>query len=350
MEQLFLVTARSRDLPVVARYAITLTLVLASLALRKALFGHSHQSPYLLLYPVVVLAGVLFDRGTGIFSTLLGGALAVWLFVEPTGSFAIASGADVIALLVFLGVGLFTAFLLESLHLALTSLADERRKLEVANRSLRHVAEQKGTLLGEAVHRARNDLQRLAATILLQAGNVQDPAARAALGTASSRITALARINTRLDRHRDDGLSIVDSKAFLEGLVEDMRDLGGNLRPIAFRVTAESHDLPMARAVPIAMLVNELVGNAMKYAFPDEMPGQLDVCFRRDGDAYVLVVEDNGVGFDPASPARGTGIGTRISKALAGQLGGQIACTAATPAGNRPGVRWTARIPVEGPE
>jgi two-component system, sensor histidine kinase PdtaS len=350
MEQLFLITARSRGLSVPARYFLTFVLVLASLAARKALFGESHQSPYLLLYPAVVVAGVVFDRGTGIFATLLGGGLAVWLFVEPTRSFAVASGADVVALLVFLAIGLFTAFLLESLHIALTSLADERRKLETANRALHNVAEQKGTLLSEAVHRARNDLQRLSATIQLQAGLVKEPDARTALHAASSRISALARINARLDRHREDGLSIVDSKGFLEGLVEDMRDLAGDLRPIAFRVAAEGHDLPMARAVPIGLLVNELVGNALKYAFPDEMNGQLDVVFRREGDAYMLVVEDNGVGFDPTAPARGTGIGARISKALAGQLGGIIEGSPTNATGNRPGTRWVARIPVEGPE
>ena len=345
MERLFLLSARSRGLPVWMRYGATTLLVLVCLGLRLWIFGSQPGLPFLFFFPAVIIAGIVFDRGTGIYASLLSGALAVWFLFEPIGILSVARASDLLSLFLFIGIALFTAFLMESLHIALTRLAQERLSLAVANTELAKVAEARGTLLSESVHRARNDLQRLAATLHLQAGTVGEAQAREALQDASGRIMALARINARLDRHRDDGKAVVHSRGFLEGLVQDLREAAVDLRPIALLVQAEDHAVPMARAVPIGLTVNELVGNALKYAFPGDMEGRLLVLFRRVEAEFLLVVEDNGVGFNPEAPPRGSGLGTRISRALAGQLGGSLEAGPASPGGNRPGLRWTMRFP-----
>ncbi|SDC90504.1 sensor histidine kinase [Belnapia rosea] len=345
MERLFLLSARSRGLPVWVRYVATTLIVVVCLLLRLWIFGHQPGLPFLMFFPAVILVGLAFDRGTGVYAALLSGLLSVWFLVEPTGSLGIDKASDLLALILFLAIALFTAFVMEALHVALRRLAQERQGLAIANAELADMAKARGTLLSEAVHRARNDLQRLAATLHLQAGAVQEASARRALQDASSRIMALARINARLDEHRNDGHAVVQSRGFLEGLAQDLREAAVALRPIALAVQAEDHAVPMARAVPIGLIVNELVGNALKYAFPDEMDGRVSVQFRRDGEDFVLAVEDNGIGLDPAKPPQGSGLGTRISRALAGQLGGGIEAIAATPGGNRPGLRWTMRFP-----
>jgi two-component sensor histidine kinase len=245
-----------------------------------------------------------------------------------------------------LGITLFTAVLLEALHTALRNLITERQKLAEANSELQGVAEAKATLLSEAVHRARNDLQRLAATLHVQSLLSDAPGARQALTDASERITALARINTRLDLHRPDGHAEVDTKGFIDGLIEDLGDGLVGLRPIAVTCSVESHVISMARAVPLGLIINELVVNAIKYAFPGDMGGRVDIRFQRIGADDVLSVEDDGIGFDPASPAQGTGLGTKIIRSLAGQLGGQARTGPALSGGNRPGTRWTIRFPV----
>jgi two-component sensor histidine kinase len=345
MERLFLLSARSRGLPVWARYGATTLLVLACLVLRFWLFGYGPGLPFLLFFPAVILAGLVFDRGTGIYAALLSGVCAVWFLFEPTRTFAITQAVDLLSLMIFFGVAFFTAFLMEALHVALRRLAQERQDLATANAELAHVAEARGTLLSEAVHRARNDLQRLAATLHLQAGAVGGAEARQALQDASGRIMALARINARLDRHRDDGQAVVNSRGFLEGLVQDLREAAVDLRPIALLVQAEDHAVPMARAVPIGLTVNELAGNALKYAFPGEMEGRVRVVFRREEAEFLLVVEDNGIGLDPGTAPQGSGLGTRISRALAGQLGGSLEASPASPGANRPGLRWAMRFP-----
>jgi two-component sensor histidine kinase len=98
----------------------------------------------------------------------------------------------------------------------------------------------------------------------------------------------------------------------------------------------------------LGLIINELVLNVLKYAFPDDMEGKVQIRFGRVEDDYVLSVEDDGVGFDPAAPPRGTGIGTQIVRSLTAQLGGQLELAPACPDGNRPGVRWTMRFPVGG--
>ncbi len=345
MERLFLLSARSRGLPVGVRYGATTLVVLACLGLRLWIFGSAPGLPFLLFFPAVILASLVFDRGTGIYAALLSAVLAVWFLFDPPGAFVFGSAADLLALLIFTAIALFTAFLMEALHTALYRLAKERQGLATANAELRRMAEARGTLLSEAVHRARNDLQRLAATLHLQAGAVEEAQARQVLQDASGRIMALARINARLDRHRDDGEAVVNSRGFLEGLVQDLREVAVDLRPIALMVQAEDHPLPMARAVPVGLTVNELVTNALKYAFPGEMEGRVRIEFRRDEPDYLLLVEDNGIGFDMAAKPRGSGLGTRISRALAGQLGGSLEASPASPGANRPGLRWAMRFP-----
>jgi two-component system, sensor histidine kinase PdtaS len=350
MERLFLATIRSRGLPVWARYGTTTLLVLACLQFRLWLLPPDGGVPFLMFVPAVVLAGVIFDRGTGIYASLLSAVLAVVFFVKRTSPLQIAEPSDMIALLVFLGITLFTAFILEALHTAFHSFALQRVDLDAANAQLRHVAEEKATLLSEAVHRASNDLQRLAASLSLQAKKTTEPAARQALREALDRVLALARINQRLDRHRDDGQADVDSKGFIEGLAEDLRQGAVGMRPLTLCAVAESHVLPMAQAVPIGLIINELVTNALKYAFPEEAEGTITIGLRREGSDFVVLVEDDGVGFDPAAPPHGSGLGTRISRSLARQLGGHLEAAPAAPGANRPGMRWIIRLPTSSPE
>jgi two-component sensor histidine kinase len=347
MERLFLLTSRTRGFPTWARYGATTLLVLLCLGLRFLIFGPGAGFSFLLFFPAVILAGIVFDHGTGIYASLLSSVLAVYFFIEPVGSFDL-SGPNFLAVLVFLGITLFTAVLLEALHGTLRKLITERQKLAAANSQLQGVAETRATLLSEAVHRARNDLQRLAATLHVQGLLSGEPAARQALADASDRITALARINTRLDLHRPDGDPEVDSKGFIDGLVEDLRDTFVGLRPIALASSVEAHVISMARAVPLGLIVNELVVNALKYAFPGDAEGRVHVRFQRSGDEDVLSVEDDGIGLDPAAPAQGTGLGTQIIRSLAAQLGGQARTGPARSSGNRPGVRWTICFPVAG--
>jgi two-component sensor histidine kinase len=112
------------------------------------------------------------------------------------------------------------------------------------------------------------------------------------------------------------------------------------VRPVALRVQAQDVPLSSTQAVPIGLIINELVENALKYAFPDERGGDIRVEFEALGDILVLTVADNGIGM---SPTRKTGGGTRIIGSLVQQLGGQLE------QGAGPGTTVAARFPRQAP-
>jgi two-component sensor histidine kinase len=163
---------------------------------------------------------------------------------------------------------------------------------------------------------------------------------------AEARVRALSHLNARLDAHADGAAATIGSAAFLKGLTTDLRDMHFGQRPVALDVRAEPHRLALAHARPLGLVLNELVVNALKYAFPEDRPGTVSIAFRSSDGDYVLSVLDDGVGIDPAAPPQGTGLGRRMVRALTSQIGGSFEV--------RPGkdgigteciVRWPAGSP-----
>lgn len=176
--------------------------------------------------------------------------------------------------------------------------------------------------LAEAVHRARNDLQAVSAMLQLQATASADPAVGAALMEAAARVRALSRLNARLDARAEGVAATIDGRAFVDGLARDLRSMHLGQRPVALEARAEPHPIPVVQAKPLGLVLNELVVNALKYAFPDGRTGTVAIDFRQVGGECLLIVRDDGVGMDPAAPPRGTGLGRRMVRALVAQLGG----------------------------
>jgi len=178
------------------------------------------------------------------------------------------------------------------------------------------------TALAEAIHRAKNDLQAVITMLRLQANAAADPAVRAALLAAKTRVRALSNLNARLDTQADGVDATIASVAFLNGLTMDLRDMHFGQRSVALDVRAEPRRMALVHAKPLGLVLNELVVNALIYAFPEDRPGTVSIDFRSHGSHFVLTVLDDGVGIDPATPPQGTGLGQRMVRALTSQIGG----------------------------
>lgn len=297
------IVAATRSLPVAARYLATAALIGATLAvewaLDRALPG---LVPHLFFLPAIILAAALFDRGSGLLAVLLSAiALAVTVVSDAGGAFGIA---------LFAVTGAFLAAVLEALHGAVESLEQSERR-----RSL---------LLREFRHRSRNDLQSLAALLRLRARTAPSAMAGDMLREAAGHAAALARVHAWLAPRgtSPDDPATVDTRGFLTGLSEDLRLAETDaMRPVSVCVAVERHPLDSERAVQLGLALNELLGNALKYAFPDDQPGRVDIRFRRDGDFFVLSVSDDGVGLEDTGSAAPT-MGTRLVGGLAAQLRG----------------------------
>ncbi|MCW8088515.1 sensor histidine kinase [Sabulicella glaciei] len=342
--RLVLLAAAGRARPRWLRLIAVTSLVLLAALTRFAIFGPEPGRPYLTFYPAILLAVAVFGRASGLYATALSSVIALWLFVDPAQQLAVSDYREVAYLAYFVFSSLLAISLLDTLYTALQEAAEHRKRAD-------QTATGCETLLEEIIHRSRNDSQRLLALIRLQAASpvTRTQGAAEALDEVAERVAAIGRVNQYLETYWRTN-AIVDMGEFLDGLVASLRSGIAALHPIALHVKAEAISLPIRRAVPVGLIVNELVTNALKYAFPDRGEGSVWVGLRREGDDVVLTVEDGGVGCDPSAPPKGTGTGSRLVRALAAQLGGRAVQGAGGGAdSNSPGTGWVIRFPFLGP-
>jgi two-component sensor histidine kinase len=324
---------RTRQLSTPIRYLLTILLVLAFFAVPAWLLPGTPHYPFSHLFIAVLLAAAMFDHGTGLLATGLSAGLVAWLHLDPRGSPFVAEPDDLVALSLFVVVGVAMTVVIESLHRTVAQLQQTHDELRRSERA-------RTLLLREFRHRTRNDLGSLVGLLILRARMAPSPAGREALQDAADHALALSRVHARLalDEGLDQGAErpMVDSRDFVTGLCADIQTAGTSdgLRPVRLLAEAEPHPLAAERAVPLGLVLNETVTNALKYAFPEDRPGTIAVRFAREGDDFVLVVADDGIGLPPegeldgappAPAARDAGLGTRLLRALAAQLRGQFA-------------------------
>jgi two-component sensor histidine kinase len=174
-------------------------------------------------------------------------------------------------------------------------------------------------LLGEVNHRVANSLQLVSAMVRLQATALTDPSAREALEDTQRRIQAIAQVHRRLYTSND--VENVDMQEYLGALVDELAETWStDALPRALTLVAEPIRLPTDRAVSLGVIVTELVTNACKYAYPTS-GGEVRVVLRRiDDDIVLLAVEDDGCGIPEDAVPRGTGLGTKLIRAMAQSL------------------------------
>jgi two-component sensor histidine kinase len=179
------------------------------------------------------------------------------------------------------------------------------------------LAAEREMLLREVNHRVGNSLQIIASLLHLQASSTAEDDVKAALTNAMGRVAAVAQVHRRLYTSHD--LKSVLLNQYLEALLEDLRRSAEGNRMSRLTLKAEPIEIDPDRAVAIGIIVNELVMNAVKYAYPDGA-GPIHVDLVARGDELVLSIADNGVGLNAKSDPRSTGMGQRIVAAMAAKL------------------------------
>ena len=189
-------------------------------------------------------------------------------------------------------------------------------------RKLQAALDRHQILLKEVNHRVKNSLQVVSSMLHLQANTVGDPALSERLMEASTRILAVGRAYNRLAYNAD--YENIDLVGYLREVVEDLE---AAVAPCKIELDA-SKEIQFAadRAILVALIVNELILNAGRHAYPDSPDGVIRLqLVRSDDKAVSISVSDDGVGlptdFNPALTKR---LGTRIVQALAGQLGAEL--------------------------
>ena len=180
---------------------------------------------------------------------------------------------------------------------------------------------EKDSLLKEIHHRVKNNLQMVSSLLSLQTKNTRSKAAIEALEEGKSRVKAMALIHQKL--YQNDDLSVIEMQGYIESLVNSVQSVfkkGGH--SINITIDAEGVELDIDRAIPFGLILNELVSNSFKYAFPDDdADGKIYIHLRKNGDQGFFEYTDNGIGLDEESEERAnSSMGIRLMKRLVNQL------------------------------
>jgi PAS domain S-box-containing protein len=215
----------------------------------------------------------------------------------------------------------------------------ERFERAVGERTaeLQAALEAQTALLHEVDHRVKNNLQMISSLIVMQSRTIPDQQIRASLRTMLERVEAMSTVHRRL--YQSDDVTRFDLADFARDLVTDLVAASG--KPITLEFALDPVDVPAERAAPVALIVNELVTNAIKHAFADGHAGTIRIAVTREGNTCRIEVSDDGPGIDGASPGNGTSFGMKLIRALAKQLGADLSWTEANP-----GTRAVMKIPL----
>lgn len=207
---------------------------------------------------------------------------------------------------------------------ALPSAAELERRVAERTAELTDALAQRDLLLREVYHRVKNNLQMVDGLLVMQSRQTSNPESRQAIQGLRDRVYALGLVHHQLMGSQD--LKTFDIAPFLEELSANLVQ-GGASQDVALSIKAIPLDVGLDFAIPLGLLVTELVTNSLKHAFSDG-PGRIEVEFTRSGDGtLLLVVSDNGQGYGetgPPSRGRKPALGLGIIDGLVAQLKGTL--------------------------
>ena len=210
---------------------------------------------------------------------------------------------------------------LQALEGFITDITERKR----AEEALRTSLAEKEVLLREVHHRVKNNMQIVASLLNLQSQSAPDPSVREIFKESRDRIRSMALVHERLYQSAD--LARIEFAEYLRKLTSHLvHSYGTGDGRIVLEVDAGNIQLDVNTAVPLGLIVNELVSNAIKHAFPNGARGKIAVGLERPaGGKFRLVVSDDGVGFPEGLDFRNTeSLGLQLVTMLADQLEGDL--------------------------
>jgi len=228
--------------------------------------------------------------------------------------------------------------------MGVTSLGADITERKQAEQQIKTSLQEKEVLLKEIHHRVKNNLQIISSLLALQADSINDDGVRHALNDSRSRIKSMALVHERL--YRSENLAHIDAKTYLETVVRHVFSIyrHPHTNP-ALNFDIDDIMLNLDTAIPCGLIINELVSNALKYAFPafkngatPAAAGQICINLHRleNERQYQLVVSDNGIGLPPhLNLEEAPTLGLKLVRILTEQLDSQLTLN------NEAGVTYT---------
>lgn len=214
--------------------------------------------------------------------------------------------------------------LIDALGILLGNIA--RKKEDEEN--LKNSLTEKEVLLKELHHRAKNNLQLISTLLKFQARHSNDQESLRILQELQNRLNIMAMLHDKL--YQSEFLSDIDFETYLKSIVINIvKSLNYNSEKIYVNLDIGNLRLDVNKAIPCAMVINELVTNSFKHAFKEDKEGEIKILFKPRGEnSYIIVVSDNGIGMSEDVDLNTTkSLGLKIVRLLVQQLHGNITIT-----------------------
>ncbi len=185
--------------------------------------------------------------------------------------------------------------------------------------------EEKETLLKEVHHRVKNNLQTVSSLLSLQSRNVEEARMKTLLKSTQNRVISMAMVHEMLYMRKD--IAHIEYKSYVQELSEYLiRSIKGLDSKVHLKIDIPDIKLGIDTAIPLGLLINEAVTNALKYGFSDEEEGEIYIALKKELDKqYVLNIGDNGVGFpETVNYKNSKSLGLKLIHNLTRQLKGTI--------------------------
>ncbi len=286
--------------------------------------------PFLLFFIVVVISTLAFGELAGFLACGASAVLSIHFF-EPIGTLSLSHAADLIKIELYAVMCGLSVLGVGRLRWAIVGLYGV----------MSHNERTSAILLEEMAHRTSNNFAVVAALIKSRASTVAEPEAKSILEDAIEQVVTMARLHRNL-LTAHGGIAL-DSRSFLSELASDLKNTLGKNRPVSITSSAPKCVLPVAQAIPLGLIVNELVTNALKHAFPEGRSGNIRIILtQKPAHEFALTVEDDGVGLRGQTV---NGRGQTLIAQLTEQLGGHFDCKS-----NGAGASFSVTFPYEVPQ
>ena len=203
-------------------------------------------------------------------------------------------------------------------------LQNEITERKRAEEKIKASLKEKELLLKEIHHRVKNNMQIIASMLSIQEIQIKDKSALQVFRESRNRVRTMALIHEKL--YQSEDLARIDFSGYARSLATDLfATYNVTSDSIKLNLHVENVYLDIINAIPCGLIINELVSNSLKYAFPERQPGEITIDFRCENDVYYLIVGDNGVGFPKYLDFRKSeSLGLQLVRLLTKKVNGTI--------------------------
>ena len=288
-----------------------------------SIFTGGITSPALVLLAVVVIAGYLQSNTLGnvyLIASLAGTVLL--LFPIWTSSFVqdtIPEASEPYFSALCIGI---TVVMLGVLG---KEIIDHTRQLQEVKRNIAKELEEKETLIKEVHHRVKNNLQTVSSLLSLQSRSIADQKIQSLIKSSQNRVISMAMVHEMLYMRED--ITKIEYRTYINELINYLiKSVKGADSKVKVVIDVPEMELGIDTAIPLGILINETMTNALKYGIKNDDEGEIHIALRQEPDhTYVLMMGDNGIGFsETVTFETSKTLGLKLIHNLARQLKGSI--------------------------